>query len=149
MADTAWRKPLALAATPRAASEARRHVRKILADWGQEHLIDTAELVISELATNALIATRGLPPHLKADWAADSPGHIWIDLFQGPTFIVLEVWDASPDHPRPQAAGPDEEGGRGLALIEAVSTYWGYRRLPNGGKIIWALLDTASEARAR
>jgi hypothetical protein len=149
MADIAWRNHLELVATPRAASEARRHVRKILADWGYDHLIDAAELVISELATNALIATSRLAPHHKADWAPGSPGRIWIDLFRGPTFVVLDVWDASSDRPQPQVAAPDEEGGRGLALIETLAKYWGYRWLPGGGKIVWALLGAASDADAK
>lgn len=56
----AW--PLAdrldLGALPSAIPCARLHTRAILAEWGLTHLNHTAELVISELATNALQATR-------------------------------------------------------------------------------------------
>lgn len=139
MAEETRHNRLELSATPRAPYQARQHVRKTLANWGHHHVIEEAELVISELTTNAVTATQHLPTPADATLAA--PAHIWIDLYQGPTFVLLEVWDPSPERPHPRTATPDEEGGRGLTLVAQLTTHWGYRPLPGGGKITWALLE--------
>ncbi len=53
---------LELAAAPGAVPRARRHTRHMLAAWKLGHLADDAELVVSELLTNAVRATPGMPP---------------------------------------------------------------------------------------
>ena len=52
-----------------------------------------------------------------------------------------EVWDSVPRVPAARQAGPDEEGGRGLALVEALSDRWGWTTVPGWpGKVAWAEL---------
>ncbi|MET8145893.1 hypothetical protein ABZU32_36790 [Sphaerisporangium sp. NPDC005288] len=48
---------LEMRAEPEAAGYAREHVRRVLSKWGREDILETAELVASELATNAVKAT--------------------------------------------------------------------------------------------
>ncbi|GAA3807290.1 hypothetical protein GCM10022226_29340 [Sphaerisporangium flaviroseum] len=129
---------LALAALPGSVRAARRHVHDLLRMWELPHLIEAAELVVSELSTNAVKAT-GL--------STDSPSYgelsnglnaICVSLYVSEPYAVIEVWDSSDEPPRRQDADPDDEGGRGLALVAAFANRWGYRRPETGGKVVWA-----------
>jgi hypothetical protein len=42
-----------------------------------------------------------------------------------------------------QEAGPGDDGGRGLMIIEALSTDWGAYRKAEGGKAVWAMITSA------
>jgi hypothetical protein len=56
--------------------------------------------------------------------------------------VLILVWDASPQQPAPRAMTTDDsDGGRGLLLVEALSTRWGWYP-PAGlpGKVTWALI---------
>jgi len=54
--------------------------------------------------------------------------------------MVIEVWDAAPGKPVPaRTDDPDAEGGRGLLLVEALSSGWGWYATPYG-KTVWARL---------
>ncbi|GII76864.1 hypothetical protein Sru01_18460 [Sphaerisporangium rufum] len=132
---------LALAALPGSVRTARRHVRELLRRWALPHLADTAELVVSELSTNAVRAT-GL--------ATDSPDYgelsgglpaICVGLHLAGGYAVIEVWDASDRPPHRTDAGLDDEGGRGLLLVETCAAQWGYRPQVTGGKVVWAKLS--------
>jgi len=98
-----------------------------------DRLADPVELVVSELATNAVAASRlaGLAPAIR----------LWL-LADAARVLVL-VWDASPRPPARADAGVDAEGGRGLLLVEAVSNRWGWYRDLQGetGKVVWAELS--------
>ena len=131
---------LELVAHPRAAYLAREHVRRVLLSWGCEHLADNAQLVVSELVSNALTATGHDVVAPANDVTCAAADHIWIDLYKGSASMVLEVWDASPESPRIRTPAPDEEGGRGLPLVDALSRRWGYRWPASGGKIVWCVL---------
>lgn len=52
-------------------------------------------------------------------------------------FVVLMVWDPSSAVPVVKSPGLDDEGGRGLHLVEALATKWGHRWLTGGGKVVW------------
>jgi hypothetical protein len=54
--------------------------------------------------------------------------------------MVVHVWDASPDIPVLQDTAPDEEDGRGLMLVEALSKDRGVDRTADGGKFVWAMI---------
>ncbi|GGK84968.1 hypothetical protein Sme01_29540 [Sphaerisporangium melleum] len=124
---------LEIKAEPEAASHAREHVRRVLSKWCRQDILETAELIASELATNAVKATW----EIGALEGYAGPGHIWIDLHQAGALVVLEVWDAGRSLPRLKAAAPDDEGGRGLWLVNALAARWGCRYPLGGGKIIW------------
>ena len=122
---------LDLATLPTAAGCARAWTRQILREWRLACLTDTAELVVSELATNAMLASRRL-------------GHrsirLILSLDQGELTILVR--DYCPGSPRSKDAGEDEENGRGLFLVEAMSSRFGWHPSEDGtpGKFVWAVL---------
>jgi serine phosphatase RsbU (regulator of sigma subunit)/PAS domain-containing protein len=105
---------------PRAAGEARRHVRDQLASWRLEELTMTTELVVSELVANVVRHARG-PYRLR--------------LLRSQS-LVCEVFDGSLTTPRPRRAAWTDEGGRGLQMIAALCDRWGTRNVTTG-KVIW------------
>ncbi|WP_313896170.1 SpoIIE family protein phosphatase [Streptomyces sp. YIM 98790] len=102
------------------AYRARSLVRRTLRDWGLEQLTEPAVLVVSELVTNAVRHARG---------------PVGVRLVRGARLLV-EVSDSLPDPPQARDAAPDDEGGRGLALVARTAQRWGTRREPHG-KTIW------------
>ena len=115
---------LTLAAVPAAVGRSRELVRLGLDRWGLASLAADAEMVVSELATNAIQATG----RTAADATRDDVGndvaafHVRLLLFEAS--IVIEVWDADPAPPVPQQGTGEEEGGRGLMIVAAVSAKW-------------------------
>ncbi|MFB6889684.1 SpoIIE family protein phosphatase [Kitasatospora sp. NPDC056327] len=109
-----------LPAEPTAVSRARRLVRAALAEWGVEELTDTAELLVSELVTNAVRY-------------ASAP--IGVRLTLGETLLV-EISDPLPDPPRERHAAEADEGGRGLELVARLALHWG-ARAEGMGKVVW------------
>jgi anti-sigma regulatory factor (Ser/Thr protein kinase) len=130
---------LELAAVPSAVPCARGHVRAVAHEWGLAELADTAELLASELMTNALQASECLP--IRADLAIVPVVRIWVTSDQ--TSMVVHVWDASDAMPIRQEATPGDDGGRGLMIIEALSADWGAYRKAEGGKVVWAMITSA------
>jgi anti-sigma regulatory factor (Ser/Thr protein kinase) len=138
--DVISRWPLAsyleLGALPSAVPCARLHARQVLWEWGLQASADTAELLVSELVTNAMHITRAA--------TADTPVRLW--LVSDKTQVVIWIWDASPLPPQPADADGDAEHGRGLMLVQALSTRWGWDFPQNlGGKVTWAQLLAASK----
>ncbi|MFI6936367.1 SpoIIE family protein phosphatase [Streptomyces sp. NPDC050287] len=105
---------------PKAAGQARRHVREQLAAWNLNDLAPTTELLASELVGNVVRHARG-PVSLRLLYGDD---------------LVCEVFDGSQTMPRIRRATETDEGGRGLQLITALSEQWGARYTPKG-KCIW------------
>ncbi|WP_267717200.1 SpoIIE family protein phosphatase [Streptomyces sp. CoH17] len=105
---------------PRAAGEARRHIREQLAAWGLDSLLATTELLASELIGNVVRHAKG-PLRLR--------------LLQT-TSLICEVFDGSQTMPRIRRAAETEESGRGLQLIAALAQRWGTRYTATG-KCIW------------
>ncbi|MEV8590042.1 SpoIIE family protein phosphatase [Streptomyces sp. NPDC051180] len=105
---------------PRSVGRARELARTQLAAWDLEPLVDTVELLVSELVTNAL---------------RYGEGEIRLRLLRDRT-LVCEVWDAGLVQPRRRRARDTDEGGRGLQLVGLLSSSWGSRRTPRG-KTVW------------
>ncbi|WP_443031822.1 SpoIIE family protein phosphatase [Streptomyces sp. CA-210063] len=105
---------------PRSVGRAREYARGRLMAWDLEPLVDTAELLVSELVTNAL---------------RYGEGEIRLRLLLDRT-LVCEVWDAGLVQPRRRRARDTDEGGRGLQLVGLLSAAWGSRRTPRG-KTVW------------
>ncbi|WP_433442885.1 SpoIIE family protein phosphatase [Nonomuraea sp. CA-141351] len=105
---------------PRAAGQAREHVRAQLSAWDLDDLSMTTELLASELVGNVVRHAKG-PIHLR--------------LLRS-NVLTCEVSDGSLTTPRIRRAADTDEGGRGLQLVAAISHRWGTRYTPSG-KCIW------------
>jgi anti-sigma regulatory factor (Ser/Thr protein kinase) len=71
--------------------------------------------------------------------ARDAPVRLW--LLADRTRLLIVVWDASPLPPvRMSTASADAENGRGLLLVETLSTRWDFFTHQHGGKVVWAAL---------
>ncbi|NEA67861.1 ATP-binding protein [Streptomyces sp. SID12488] len=111
-------------AEPGAVRGARTVVRGQLRGWGLDALGDIAALLVSELVTNSLRHATG-PIGVRLVRPAGSVAT-----------LLVEVSDPLPDPPRERAAGPEEEGGRGLQLVAHSSSRWGTRPA-DAGKTVW------------
>jgi anti-sigma regulatory factor (Ser/Thr protein kinase) len=130
---------LTLAAVPSAAGCSRQLVRLTLTRWGLRRLTDDAELVVSELATNAIQATGVMDTDARwGDLGDLATIHVRVLLFG--SSVVLEVWDGDPAAPVPQQATDEEEGGRGLSIVTMLAARWSWLPAPQGGKVVWAEL---------
>ncbi|MEV8099061.1 SpoIIE family protein phosphatase [Kitasatospora sp. NPDC085879] len=110
-----------LPSDPAAVADARDKASRRLADWGLHEVVFTAELVVSELVTNAI--RYGTPP-------------IQLRLIRD-TVLICEVSDGSSTAPHMRRARMFDEGGRGLLLVAQFAERWGTRNRA-GGKSIWA-----------
>ena len=141
LSDWPFQSYLELGALPSAAPCARLHARQVLWEWGLHALIDTAELIVSELVTNAIRASQGLRGNRYAGhWMPGAPPlRLW--LHGEPQRIAVQVWDGNDQLPTRQATDLGAESGRGLLLIEALSLAWGsYRPHDSSGKVVWAVV---------
>jgi anti-sigma regulatory factor (Ser/Thr protein kinase) len=130
-ARKAHRSYLEVAAEPAAVPHARRCTRHALAAWELGPIAHDAELVVSELMTNAVRATLAMPP----------AAHVVLYLAADPGRLTLLVWDACPQPPRHRAHDDDSAGGRGLEIVQACSDRWGTWAPVQGGKVVWAWFD--------
>ncbi|MEV4179993.1 ATP-binding protein [Streptosporangium canum] len=130
---------LELSVFPTSPYYARVHVQRVLEGWRRDDLIETAQLVISELVSNAIKAHVS-PPAVTEAAAHASPDHIWMDLYPVEAAVVLRVWDACRTPPVLRTPDLDDEGGRGLCLVDLLARSWGYYRPTTGGKIVWCTL---------
>ena len=141
---------LDLGALPGAVPCARLHARLVLTEWGQAQAGDSVELIVSELMTNALRAC--------TDPVAGRPGYdaegrqlpLGLRLASDRRQVLVEIWDGNLAPPVPGQTSLDGETGRGLLMVEAVSSRWGYyypARQSRGtapddraAKVVWALI---------
>jgi anti-sigma regulatory factor (Ser/Thr protein kinase) len=123
----AVRRPLRvrLNAAPIAAGEARNLVRAAIADWEVPVDPSVAELLTSEIVTNAIRheATETIRLHITC-----SCGH-----------LRVYVHDSCRSAPMPIDAAADAEAGRGLLLVSMLSTDWGWFRTPTGKAVYFTL----------
>jgi anti-sigma regulatory factor (Ser/Thr protein kinase) len=133
------RSHLPLAALPSAVSRARLHVRSMCLEWSLRDIADTAELLASELMTNAVQASERLKT--RADLAIVPVVKLW--LVSDGISLVIHVWDASDEMPVLKDLTADDEGGRGLMLVEALGVEWGAYRKAEGGKVVWVMITSA------
>ncbi|MFF4408452.1 ATP-binding protein [Streptomyces sp. NPDC001407] len=126
----------AVAPHERSVGKARRMLRNTLIAWGAEaeERVPDAELVASELLTNAL---RHAPRSELALTAAEGGGS-----------LIIEVEDGGNPESKPavrQVVNEDAESGRGMTIVEAVAKSWSWRPLPDGGRGTWAVLPWLNE----
>ncbi|MFF7972444.1 ATP-binding protein [Streptomyces sp. NPDC007905] len=121
--------PRSLPWSPTACGLARAAVREALPRWGLGALVPVAELLVSELVCNAL---------------RHGAGPLRLTLERVPA-LRCSVGDGSSRPPRPTDAGPEDEGGRGLALVEMLAARWGCERGPAMGKTVWFELSVEAD----
>ena len=115
-----------LPAEKASASAARRFVGEVCSRWGCEHSLDEVLVVVSELVTNAVVHARS---------ACD------VRLSRKNGTVRIEVRDQGAGSPDPHLPAEEDEHGRGLFLISAMSRAWGVEPSDSGvGKSIWAEL---------
>ncbi|KAB8161702.1 SpoIIE family protein phosphatase [Streptomyces sp. 3MP-14] len=107
-----------------AAPRARAFADGVLASWRfPEELREWGVLATSELVANSLKHGRA-PMRLR--------------LRRTDRRLIVEVTDGDEHLPRRQQVEPADEAGRGIALVATIAAEWGARRLPEGGKAVWA-----------
>ena len=118
---------LELPSQPESAAAARAFVGFKMRSWGFQS--EDVILVASELVANAIQHARtpisvslGLEDHL----------------------VTVKVADASPDQPTIRRSLELQRGGRGLPIVENLSTSWGIEELPHG-KCVWAVVGVSLE----
>jgi len=117
----------AFARGPLAPWQARRFVTDVLRGWRLDELVDPATLVVTELATNAVVHARsGFTVSLNHD---------------GPV-VRIAVGDGAAAVPQRTPRRTQATRGRGLPIIEALASRWGHFAL-DGGKLVWAELAGA------
>jgi len=148
--DSPFHSYLELGALPSAVPCARLHARQVVWEWGRQELADAVELIVSELITNGLRASEGLTGSRYAGrWTPGVPPvRLW--LHSEDKRIVIQVWDGNNKLPIRQVASPSAEGGRGLLLVESVSTSWGsYQAEGSSGKVVWAVVGSLTGSRGQ
>ncbi|WP_254076298.1 SpoIIE family protein phosphatase [Streptomyces sp. P3] len=109
-----------MAPRPQTARQARRLTRRTLHHWGLDSLVESTELLVSEVVANAVrFASRPITLRL-----------LRTDVLR------CEVGDDSPQVPRMRHARLSDEGGRGLFLVDQLAQRWGATRV-SVGKVVW------------
>ena len=129
---------LELGPDPSAVRRARAQAREILWEWDLLAVSDDIALVVSELTINAVQSVQACSGGL--------PVRLW--LAANSRYVAVIVWDLATNTPCLRDATSDDESGRGLTIVAALSTKWGwgFPSAPHVGKVVWALLEiTPSE----
>lgn len=101
----------------------RGRLAVVMAEWGLEgEAVEPTLLVVTELVSNAVDHARA-PVQLVVEFLGES--------------VRVEVHDASQDPPRLQPHDPLRTRGRGLQMVEMLSTTWGWTDT-SSGKVVWA-----------
>jgi len=103
---------------------ARKFTRSTLKEWGLASLTDDAEVIVGEFVANAVSHAA------RAAAAASQP-------------LVLDPCDLAPVLRMPDR---NEEAGRGLQMVDALSDVWGWSPVTGRGKAVWAILFCALSA---
>ncbi|MCZ0984440.1 ATP-binding protein [Streptomyces diastatochromogenes] len=123
-----------------AVADARRQLSLLLQRSGLSDCIDTVALVAQELMVNAMVHGCGNRAGLQFS----------VRAMHEHGRLRVEVEDPSIEQPHPRPPAADEEGGRGLHLVDALVTRWGTDGSVAGkaGKTVWFELDLPGEEAA-
>ena len=164
-----------LASVPESAGTARHFTREILSSWGLVRLVDEAETIVGELVVNAVQhgtpnpganGRRGngypRPGRARPVWAhltdagqpaPRGPGAdgavLRLCLLRRASEVMLAVIDASDDAPVPRQPDWAKESGRGLQIVNALASVWGWSPIEGRGKAVWAVLPYQLSVRRR
>ena len=141
---------VSLPAVPESVGAARRITRDTFVGWGLTQKADLAELLVSELATNAVRHAMPRPePEYAMLWPDFVPRPVngtrlddremELTLRRGSRSLWIEVRDSDPRMPRPKRPAETDEIGRGLIVVDGLSVRWGARQVADG-KVVWVEL---------
>jgi hypothetical protein len=133
-----------LGALPTVPRLARIFCTLVLTGWGLGGIAEDCELISSELTSNVIRAASG-PDGLPS---YDEHGRLpllWLRLLSDRVQVRIEAWDNVPlarGFPIQRQAATTDESGRGLELVEMLSSDWGWDHLPaHNAKRVWAHLS--------
>lgn len=122
-----------LPSDPASVPTARRYVADVLTGWGLDgaaDLADSVRLIVSELATNAVLHTLGQSPTFTVEVRLEREERLHIG-----------VTDSHPRRPRRLPAAVQQDNGRGLVIIRVLAAEAGGRLsvtpTEDGGKTVW------------
>jgi anti-sigma regulatory factor (Ser/Thr protein kinase) len=118
-----WRASADIPATVRGPSAARHMVGALMRGWELGGLCDDAELVVSELVTNAVVHAPG----------TDS---FELELTRHPDHVTISLADGSAIRPVIEALDADRPRGRGMLIVSSLAADWGSEEQA-GGKRVW------------
>lgn len=132
----------ALVALPTSPFWARRYTRLFLDSCRgiSAGIAETAELLVSELVTNA-VRFSGDPARTPRYSERADAGLISLSLRHFREILLIEVYDTDPSPPVRSDPGDDAENGRGLMLVDALSKEWSFFFPPGGGKVVYCVLE--------
>ena len=132
---------LGLAALPTAPFWARRYIRQFVDRCRGTGIdtADTAELLVSELVTNA-VRFAGTDPALRYSERVNA-GLIWLSVRHFRDGLLIEVFDTDASPPVLTDAAEHAENGRGLLLVDALSREWSYFFPACGGKVVYCVIE--------
>jgi hypothetical protein len=118
-----------------AGADARAFTASTLGGWGRARLVDDAALTVTELFSNALRHGHGTWPD------TESCRSIRLGLARLPAAVICLVSDPGSGTPVLKNPRSSDEGGRGLHVVDALATEWGYlpAQAHGPGKTVWAL----------
>ncbi|MDJ0342702.1 ATP-binding protein [Streptomyces sp. H10-C2] len=111
--------------SPAHVSAARRYVTQVLIDPDYRRVVDDAVLLVSELASNAILHTR----------SGDPGGGFTVELAFPADMLRIAVHDQG-SREFPRVLHGTGEGGRGLGLVDVLATDWGITGTP-AGRTVW------------
>jgi len=120
----------ALPGIPESVPVARRRVQAALSSYGLGEYADDAEIITSELVTNAV--------QHGCDNGSKTIG-VTLTAAGSPAVVTVVVSDSSRHGPVRHDTPPGSEQGRGLQIVEALSAHWGWR-CEDRGKAVFAVL---------
>lgn len=114
--------------TPRLA---RRFVKHALERWGLRSEVELVELLVSELVTNSIVHGRS---------------EVEVSVSLGNGVVRVAVFDSSLDPPVRKVIQAEEGSGRGLLMLDALSTAWGTGFTPSGKNVWFEIRTTFQDA---
>lgn len=126
MADSSWSYETTLVAKPVSAPKARAFVCRHLIEHGAAYLVDPVRLVVSELATNAIV-------HARTSFT--------VTLSSTDRTVTLAVREESPARRVPAQAQRTDLSGRGRRIVQLISSDWGVVATGPGSHTVWASFD--------
>jgi len=128
---------LELASLKGAPACGRGHTRNVLRDWDLAQLSDDAELLVSELLTNAVTA------------AVQAGEPVLLRLLGDSGQLLIEVYDHSPRDPVSRPVSDESESGRGFMVVQALAHSCGFYRFHRQLKVVWADLLVSPDGHRR